>query len=238
MVSDAGVILNLEKNHEVVKDQVTERAKEILEREMPIKVLKLNELMEQYTQDLGKIQLEPQPVVTGGEQKRQKRDGAEDQGGEQFVYPSQLETNKKVVEYWEILRAETIDIHEMTASLKVWIQLNVPKIEDGNNFGVGIQAELIEELQRAEESAGQVLDTATRYHASRAKVVTKCLKYPKNKDYVIAVRELDEKQLINLKICMVDLRNNYAILYDQLNKNMQKLLKPRGDSGGAAHYMS
>jgi len=28
---------------------------------------------------------------------------------------------------------------EMCDLLKIWIQLNIPKIEDGNNFGVSVQ---------------------------------------------------------------------------------------------------
>jgi len=232
-----GIVLKLDKSHEIVTQSITDRAKLILETEMPAKVVKLNELMEKYANDLAAGTFEQDMPAVGGEVKRQKRENAAERGGEEWSYTTALKTNEKVAEYWEVLRSETIDIHEMSASLKTWIQLNVPKIEDGNNFGVGIQEELIAELSRAEESAAQVLDTATRYYASRAKVVTKCLKYPENQDYMIAVRELDEKQLINLKICIIDLRNNYAILYDQLHKNMQKLLKPRGDSLGSANYM-
>ncbi len=39
---------------------------------------------------------------------------------------------------------------EAINTVKMWIQLNVPRIEDGNNFGVSIQEETINELGRAE----------------------------------------------------------------------------------------
>ena len=32
-----------------------------------------------------------------------------------------------------------------------------------------------------------------------------------------------------LKHCLRDLRNNYWILYDVLNKNWDKIVKPKGD---------
>lgn len=46
-------------------------------------------------------------------------------------------------------------------------------------------------------------------------------------DYTQSVVELDEKEFINLKLCAVDLRNNYAILYDMIGKNLQRLEQPR-----------
>jgi proteasome activator subunit 3 (PA28 gamma) len=41
------------------------------------------------------------------------------------------------------------------------------------------------------------------------------------------VLEIDEKEFINLKLCCTDLRNNYAILYDMIGKNLERLEKPR-----------
>jgi hypothetical protein len=32
----------------------------------------------------------------------------------------------------------------MLSSIKLWIELNIPRIEDGNNFGVSVQVLLIE----------------------------------------------------------------------------------------------
>ena len=53
------------------------------------------------------------------------------------------------------------------------------------------------------------------------------LKYPLIDDYRQAVIDYDEKEYLHLKICSVDLRNNYAILYDLINKNKVKIEKPR-----------
>jgi hypothetical protein len=40
----------------------------------------------------------------------------------------------------------------------------------------------------------------------------KVLKYPEIEDYKQSIRELDEKEWINMRLCISDLRNNYAIL--------------------------
>ena len=55
----------------------------------------------------------------------------------------------------------------------------------------------------------------------------KLIKYPGVSDYLHAVAELDEKEYANLRLCMMDLRNNYAILHDMILKNIDKILKPR-----------
>ena len=38
------------------------------------------------------------------------------------------------------------------------------------------------------------------------------MKYPEIADYKQSIRELDEKEYINMRLCAIDLRNNYAIL--------------------------
>jgi hypothetical protein len=51
--------------------------------------------------------------------------------------------------------------------------LNIPRIEDGNNFGVSVQEEVLNEVGRAEESSFNALDTITKYFVTRAKLVCK-----------------------------------------------------------------
>lgn len=48
------------------------------------------------------------------------------------------------------LKKEILDLIEMINTVKIWIQLNIPRIEDGNNFGVSIQEDTVNELSRAE----------------------------------------------------------------------------------------
>ena len=39
----------------------------------------------------------------------------------------------------------------------------IPKIEDGNNFGVGIQEDILGEVSKAEADAGSYLEQVSRY---------------------------------------------------------------------------
>lgn len=51
--------------------------------------------------------------------------------------------------------------------------MHVPKIEDGNNFGVAVQEEVLQELGRCEDFTVQSLAITTKYFLNRAKFVAK-----------------------------------------------------------------
>lgn len=36
----------------------------------------------------------------------------------------------------DILKKELLDMGDMISQLGIWVKLNIPRIEDGNNFGV------------------------------------------------------------------------------------------------------
>lgn len=57
--------------------------------------------------------------------------------------------------------------------LKMWISFLIPKIEDGNNFGVSVQEDTLAEIQSVESEAAAYFDQISRYYASRAKVISK-----------------------------------------------------------------
>ncbi|XP_055302385.1 proteasome activator complex subunit 3 [Sitodiplosis mosellana] len=114
--------------------------------------------------------------------------------------------------------------------LKMWISFMIPKIEDGNNFGVAVQEETLGEIQSVESEAAAFFDQISRYFISRAKIVSKVAKYPHIDDYRRAVQELDEKQFLSLWLVMCEVRNRYSSLHDIVIKNLEKLKKPRSSN--------
>uniref|UniRef100_A0A8D0ATZ8 Proteasome activator subunit 3 n=1 Tax=Sander lucioperca TaxID=283035 RepID=A0A8D0ATZ8_SANLU len=119
--------------------------------------------------------------------------------------------------------------------VKMWVQLLIPRIEDGNNFGVSIQEETVAELRTVESEAASYLDQISRYYMTRAKLVSKIVKYPHVEDYRRTISEIDEKEYISLKIIVSELRNQYVILHDMILKNIEKIKKPRNCNSEALY---
>lgn len=173
-------------------------------------------------------------VENGGEGTSKKRQRVDDDGNSnptdngRVCYPYHVTSNKVISDFHaEVLKKEIQDTLKCVNAIKVYIQLNIPRIEDGGNFGVGIQEETVNELSRSEDNGFAVLDNLTKYYVNRAKLTTKLVKYPKVMDYRQSVIELDSKEHTASKICLIDIRNNYATLLDLLTKNWEKLEKPR-----------
>lgn len=55
----------------------------------------------------------------------------------------------------------------------MWVSLLIPKIEDGNNFGVSVQEDTLAEIQQVEAEATNYLEQVSRYYASRGKIISK-----------------------------------------------------------------
>ncbi|VDK71971.1 unnamed protein product [Cylicostephanus goldi] len=127
----------------------------------------------------------------------------------------------------------------------MWITLLIPRIEDGNNFGVSIQEETLGEVRNVESEAASFLDQMSRYFTSRAKLLTKIAKYPHVDDYRRAILDMDEKQFINIRyiflliflcdsarsrLVVLEMRNHFSTLYDIITKNIEKIKKPRNSN--------
>ena len=57
--------------------------------------------------------------------------------------------------------------------LKMWITFLIPKIEDGNNFGVSIQEDTLGEIRTVEAEAATFYEQISRYFITRGKIISK-----------------------------------------------------------------
>jgi len=55
----------------------------------------------------------------------------------------------------------------------MWVSLLIPKIEDGNNFGVSVQEETIAAISDVEITTGKTLVQISLYNLFRAKLISK-----------------------------------------------------------------
>ena len=114
--------------------------------------------------------------------------------------------------------------------MRIWITLLIPKIEDGNNFGVSIQEESLLEIKVVESQAAEFIEHVPEYFKNRAKALSKTVKYPQIQDYRRLVRQLDENEYHYLRHVLTELRNHYAILHDIITKNLEKIKAPRSSA--------
>jgi hypothetical protein len=137
--------------------------------------------------------------------------------------------NPNLVKLMAMLKAELLEMSEMMSALAIWVKLNIPRIEDGNNFGVEVQAEILEVLDAAENSGFTMMDTFTAYHIARAELVQEVLKRPGIQDHQLALKELDEKTYLKTTLLALDVRNSYLVLYNLISRNIERIRSPRGD---------
>ncbi|KAI0803214.1 proteasome activator pa28 REG alpha/beta subunit [Irpex lacteus] len=145
-------------------------------------------------------------------------------------YLNHTVANKHLATVHGLIKKECEELAEAIDKVKLWINLSMPKIEDGDNFGVQIQEEVLSELHRSQESAYNLRDSARQSHLNRAKLCSKLIKYPHVEDYTLALKEHDQRQLYIARQNLFDIRNVYAILTDILHKNINKIRAPKGNN--------
>jgi len=156
-----------------------------------------------------------------------------DSGGAR--YAQQVIANHHLTRVHQEIKKQCEDLTSSCDKVKLWVNLSMPRIEDGDNFGVQVQEECLNELHRSQECSLTFRDSARTHFLARAKIASKLIKYPNIEDYALALREHDEKQLFMARQHLHDLRNIYAVLTDMLHKNIAKLRAPKGNNSSALY---
>ncbi|XP_050006332.1 proteasome activator complex subunit 1-like [Alexandromys fortis] len=143
--------------------------------------------------------------------------------------------NEKIVVLLQRLKPEIKDVIEQLNLVTTWLQLQIPRIEDGNNFGVAVQEkvfELMTSLHTKLEGFHTQISQISKYFSEGGDAVAKAAKQPHVGDYRQLVHELDEAEYQDIRLMVMEIRNAYAVLYDIILKNFEKLKKPRGETKG------
>ncbi|CAG5003889.1 unnamed protein product [Parnassius apollo] len=207
------------------KDSIKQKAEHLIIKGFPEKIVKLNEMLETsnfQNRDLADVHQDlnipiPPPAISLNEPN------------------AKLPCNKPLSDLIHLVKPHIRELVEDSNLLKMWISFMIPKIEDGNNFGVSIQEDTLAEIQSVESEAAAFFDQISRYFISRAKIVSKVAKYPHIDDYRRAVRELDEKEYLSLWLVMCEIRNRYCSLHDIVIKNLEKIKKPRSSNADSLY---
>lgn len=149
----------------------------------------------------------------------------------------EIPSNKLIVDLATQVELIIIESLSMLGTIKMWIQLKVPKYEEGNNYFVGVQEECIEECNRSEEMSFSILETIqSKVYPERSDLITKILKYDECDDYIISFKEYDFLCYGTIKLSLLDLRNQYAALFEIIHKNLEKIEQPRSNESYNTMY--
>jgi predicted transglutaminase-like cysteine proteinase len=249
---------------DVVKEAVREEEPEKLAKEaLPVRIMELHDLWksEPFQSSVERAQAAskilpkaskasgddaPAPPV-GKKRKVEARGGggsdssdSDSDGDLAKVYArgSVIPSNDANVELAKKVRSEVITTMRLLGRLKRWVNLAVPKIEDGNNFGVEVQDDVISNIAASEDAVMNVLDKLLEQGQSRAALASKIVKFPTIEGYQAGLKDLDTYHALQLRKYVADIRDTLILLHDKMDKNWEKVVAPKGaDDGGSSMLM-
>lgn len=143
------------------------------------------------------------------------------------VFRGQVRACEYLTNSFDELRKEWDDIVGYMDAIKMFINLQFPKIEDGDTFGQSVQEEVLGEVVRSQDSAYNLLHTPANYFGVRGDLAAKVVRFPGVEDYAHALREHDRRVFYRIRLQYNDMRNTYSVVLDLLVKNMEKIAKPK-----------
>uniref|UniRef100_A0A1A8C1J8 Proteasome activator complex subunit 1 n=1 Tax=Nothobranchius kadleci TaxID=1051664 RepID=A0A1A8C1J8_NOTKA len=225
--------------------KLSKEAEELLSKFFPEKLEQLQMLLKTSfnCEDLASIKAPldiPIPDPAKEEARRKKKEEKEAKEGKKDKDSEKEEedagppcgpiySNERVESLLKEVKPEIQTLREKLNTVSMWVQLQIPRIEDGNNFGVAVQEKVFELLTNTRTKIEAFQTQISKYYSERGDAVAKASKQPHVGDYRQLVHELDQYQYCELRLVVLDIRNTYAALFDIINKNYNKIKKPRGD---------
>ncbi|XP_023083223.1 proteasome activator complex subunit 2 isoform X2 [Piliocolobus tephrosceles] len=165
------------------------------------------------------------------------------QEAEEFLYRF---LPQKIIYLNQLLQEDSLNVADLTSlrapldipipdpppkddEVITWIQHLIPKIEDGNDFGVAIQEKVLERVNAVKTKVEAFQTTISKYFSERGDAVAKASKETHVMDYRALVHERDEAAYGELRAMVLDLRAFYAELYHIISSNLEKIVNPKGE---------
>ncbi|KAI5102889.1 proteasome activator complex subunit 2, partial [Silurus meridionalis] len=140
-----------------------------------------------------------------------------------------IKGNEKIMKLLDVVKPEITGLKETCITVSCWISLLIPKIEDGNDFGVAIQEKILERIAAVKTKLEGFQTNINKYFSERGDAVAKASKETHVMDYRSLVHEKDEAAYCEIRVILLDIRGYYAELYDIISKNLEKVVNPKGE---------
>ncbi|KAM9488284.1 proteasome activator complex subunit 1 isoform 2-T2 [Clarias gariepinus] len=222
--------------------KLTREAEQLVSTFFPQKIAEMDNLLQASLalEDLSVLRAPldiPIPDPAKEELKRKKKEEksakegkkSDDKEDEEGPPCGPIASNEKVDSLIKEIKPHIQTLKEKLNTVSMWVQLQIPRIEDGNNFGVAVQEKVFELMTNTRTKIEGFQTQITKYYSERGDAVAKASKQPHVGDYRQLVHELDLHQYCELRIVVLEIRNTYAVLFDVITKNYDKIKKPRGD---------
>ncbi|ORY34732.1 proteasome activator pa28 [Naematelia encephala] len=128
------------------------------------------------------------------------------------------------------------DLHIIVQDLRIWLELEVPIIEDGNHFGADVQAQLAKELVENYKRSNGFQTGCRGHHADRLKYAADWAKYPNLIDFQAAIQISDRSDHVLLRSYLRSLLMAYGGMLNKFQRNWAKVINPKGTGSTDTMY--
>ncbi|NP_001290963.1 proteasome activator complex subunit 2 [Esox lucius] len=212
------------------------QAEDLFSNYIPSKIIKLDNLLKEddlSITDMSTLQapLEiPIPEPPSPEEEEMETDKDDDNEKKKKAPKCGfIKGNEKIVKLLDKVKPEILALRETIITVSCWIQHLIPKIEDGNDFGVAIQEKILERITAVKTKVDGFHANINKYFSERGDAVAKASKETHVMDYRSLVHEKDEAVYSEIRVILLDIRGFYAELYDIISKNLEKVTNPKGE---------
>ncbi|KAJ0059961.1 hypothetical protein NL108_016977 [Boleophthalmus pectinirostris] len=138
-------------------------------------------------------------------------------------------SNERISHLLGLVKPEIFALRETMVNITCWIHHLIPKIEDGNDFGVAIQEKILERIAAVQKKMDELLPNINKYLSERGDAVAKASKETHVMNYRSLVHEKDRDMFQEARVVLLDIRSLYTEFYDVINKNLDKVTNPKGE---------
>uniref|UniRef100_A0A2K5C1V1 Proteasome activator complex subunit 2 n=1 Tax=Aotus nancymaae TaxID=37293 RepID=A0A2K5C1V1_AOTNA len=194
-----------------LRQNLFQEAEEFLYRFLPQKIIYLNQLLQEDS-----LNVHDEMETDTQEKKEVPTCGF-------------LPGNEKVLSLLTLVKPEVWTLKEKCILVITWIQHLIPKIEDGNDFGVAIQEKVLERMNAVKTTVEAFQTNTSKCFSERGDAMAKASQETPVMDYRAFMHKRDEAAYGELRAVVLDLRAFCAELYRFMSSNLEKTVNPKGE---------